>query len=158
MITPRRCWPVLLLGAGLLLGCAGQPPETLGVAAGRLAPCPTTPNCVSSQYDAELAPLPLALAPADAWPLIRAEVASMPRTRVVTVNDNYLHAEARSRIFGFVDDLELLLQADPGQLQLRSASRLGYSDLGVNRRRVDDLARRLIDAGVVVPAAASAAP
>ena len=58
-----------------------------------------------------------------------------PRTAVVTVTDRYLHAEARSLLFRFTDDLEFLLQPDVGRIDVRSASRVGHSDLGVNKAR-----------------------
>jgi uncharacterized protein (DUF1499 family) len=61
----------------------------------------------------------------------------------------YLHAEVKSRVFRFVDDLELLLDPASGVVGIRSASRVGYSDLGVNRRRVETLRQQLIQAGVI---------
>lgn len=73
----------------------------------------------------------------------------MPRTDVVTATDAYLHAECRSPILGFVDDLELSLRPREAQIQVRSASRVGYSDFGVNRRRVEDLRKRLRAAGLI---------
>jgi uncharacterized protein (DUF1499 family) len=72
----------------------------------------------------------------------------MRRVRVVTATDSYVHAEERSRLLRFVDDLELLL-AEDGELLVRSASRVGNSDLGVNRRRVERLRRLLRDAGLL---------
>jgi uncharacterized protein (DUF1499 family) len=128
--------------AGLGLGCAGPPPAVLGVADGRLAPCPGRPNCVSSEAqdpDQRVAPLPLGRDPIEGWQRIRAAVANLPRTRIVTESADYLHAESRSALFGFVDDLELRRDPDAGVAHVRSASRLGYSDLGVNRRRVESL-------------------
>ena len=126
--------------AGLGLGCAGAAPSALGVADGRLAPCPERPNCVSSEArkpDQRVAPLPLGSDPALGWERLRAAVAGLPRTRIVTGSADYLHAESRSALFGFVDDLELRRDPDAGVAHVRSASRLGYSDLGVNRRRVE---------------------
>lgn len=79
---------------------------------------------------------------------IRAVVESMPRTTVVEQRGAYLHAEARSLVFRFVDDLEVLL-TDDHELVVRSASRLGRSDLGVNARRVQALRERLEEAGLV---------
>ena len=68
----------------------------------------------------------------------------MPRTRVVTESDRYLHAEVRSKIFRFVDDLEILIMPD-WELVVRSASRIGQGDMGVNVARVEEL-RRLLEA------------
>ncbi len=78
---------------------------------------------------------------------IRTVVESMPRTTVVEQRGAYLHAEARTLVFRFVDDLELLLTDD--ELVVRSASRVGRSDLGVNARRVEALRERLEEAGLV---------
>jgi uncharacterized protein (DUF1499 family) len=78
-------------------------------------------------------------------------VSSLPRTTIVDDSGQYLHAECRSAVFRFVDDLELHLRPDEGAIAVRSASRLGYSDFGVNRGRVETLRRKLVSAGVVKP-------
>ncbi len=70
---------------------------------------------------------------------LRRIIESMPRTRIVAANNTALHADFRSRIFRFVDDVDLRL--DGRVVQIRSASRTGYSDLGVNRARVEDIRR-----------------
>lgn len=151
----------LLAGVGLAalvamapLGCAGRRPTALGPLDGRLAPCPSSPNCVSSDApDAAHAVAPFALAvPAErAWAAARDAVAGLPRTRIVADADGYLHAECRSALLGFVDDLELQLRPSGAQIAVRSASRVGYSDLGVNRRRVDGLRAALAARGVIRP-------
>jgi uncharacterized protein (DUF1499 family) len=117
-----------------------------------LAPCPASPNCVSSdaadathKVDAYL----LAAAPDDAWRALREEVARMPRTKLREATADHLHAECRSAWLGFVDDLELRLRASENLIAVRSASRVGYSDLGVNRRRVERLREALRRRGVV---------
>jgi uncharacterized protein (DUF1499 family) len=119
-----------------------------------LAPCPSSPNCVSSLAsvnDAEhaVAPLVLIVPAADAWPLVRETAMAMPRTRLVSENEGYLHAEVTSRIFRFVDDLELVLNAAEGRVDVRSASRTGYGDMGVNRKRVEQLRLQLQQQGVI---------
>jgi len=129
-----------------LFGCAGRPPATLGLDGARLAACPPSPNCVSSDAGDPAQRVPafaLAEPAAEAWRAALAAVASLPRTRVVTATGSYLHAECRSALLGFVDDLELALRASEGTIAVRSASRLGYGDLGVNRRRVERLRARL---------------
>ncbi len=78
-------------------------------------------------------------------------MASLPRVRIVEQTPRYLHAEARSRVFGFVDDLEFELHPDARRIGVRSAARAGYWDFGVNRRRVERLRRRLARAGMVTP-------
>ncbi len=137
---------------GLLLSCAGRRPETLGVHDARLAPCPARPNCVCSD-DAHaphhVAPFELRTSPEEAWPAIESVVADLPRTTIVSRDERYLHAESEGALLGFVDDLELHLRPERDQVAVRSASRLGYSDLGVNRRRVEELRRRLRDRGVI---------
>jgi uncharacterized protein (DUF1499 family) len=86
---------------------------------------------------------------ARAWPALRAAVAALPRTRIVEETTGYLHAECRSALLGFVDDLELELRAAEGRVAVRSASRSGWSDLGVNRRRVEGLRAALRQQGVL---------
>ena len=76
---------------------------------------------------------------AEAWRAARGTVVDLPRTKIITDTENYLHAECSSAFFGFVDDLELHLRAAEGLIAIRSAARLGYSDLGVNRKRVEQL-------------------
>ena len=81
--------------------------------------------------------------------MIRRAVADFPRTKVINETDDYLHAECSSAFFGFVDDLELHLLRSQRLIAVRSASRLGYSDFGVNRRRVENLRAELIKRGVI---------
>jgi uncharacterized protein (DUF1499 family) len=125
---------------------------TPGTASRSLAPCPASPNCVSSEASDPrhaVAPWVLRVPAADAWPAIGEAVAAMPRTRIVRSRDGVLHAEATSRIFRFVDDLELVLAPDGRRVDVRSASRVGWSDLGVNRRRVEQLRATLQARGLV---------
>ena len=79
---------------------------------------------------------------------MRDAVAAMPRTRIVEERPGYLHAECTSRIFRFVDDLELLRSETGDRVDVRSASRVGYGDWGVNRARVESLREALVAAGV----------
>ena len=127
----------------LSAACAGTAPR-LGVSDGRLAPCPSSPNCVSSRSaDARhrVEPLSLAGNVDAAWLALKEQVAALPRTRIVEQSPLYVRAECRSALFGFVDDLELLLDRDAARVQVRSASRAGYGDMGVNRRRIEELRR-----------------
>ncbi len=147
----REPWPALVLVLALLAGCSGTRPAHLGVSQGRLAPCPATPNCVSSDATGEHAaePFRLTVDPGRAWRNARDAVAALPRTRIVSETPDYLHAECRSAVLGFVDDLELHLRPGAGVIAVRSASRVGYSDLGVNRRRVEALGESLARQGVI---------
>ncbi len=122
------------------------PRHTPGVRNGRLAPCPERPNCVSSQTTSErhrIDPLPLTGGPEDAIGRLARVVQSMPRARVVARSANYLHAAFASRLLGFVDDVEFLVDEAEGVVHVRSASRLGYSDLGKNRERVEAIRAQL---------------
>jgi uncharacterized protein (DUF1499 family) len=114
-------------------------PDNLGVTNGRLAPCRRTPNCVCSQADPADREHYIAAIPfrGDAMAAVRKAVAAMPRTTVVVENDNYLYAEFRSRLLGYVDDVEFFF--DGSAIQVRSASRLGRRDFGVNRKRIEKL-------------------
>jgi uncharacterized protein (DUF1499 family) len=130
-----------------LFACAGPVPEGLGVHDGQLAACPTSPNCVSSgAEDSQHAIRPIEFPgdPSDAWRAARAAVTALPRTKIVYEANGYLHAESRSALFRFVDDFELQLRAEERTIAVRSASRVGFSDMGVNRDRVERL-RSLFD-------------
>ena len=123
-------------------------PDNLGVKDGRLAPPKTTPNCVSSQADpadAEhyIAPIAYKADAAAAMAAARKAVESMEGATVIRQDGNYLYAEYRTKIMKYVDDLELLYDAGAGVFHVRSASRLGRRDFGVNRARVESLRRRL---------------
>ena len=135
-----------------LFSFAGVRPGNLGVRAGRLSPCPCSPNCVSSDADDSAHNVPvfaLALPGAAGWQAVKQAVLQLPRTTPVDDTDDYLHAECRSTFFGFVDDLELCLRADGKSIAVRSAARLGYSDLGVNRKRVEVLREVLRERGII---------
>lgn len=135
-----------------LFACAGSRPNTLGVKDSRLATCPGSPNCVSSDDDDAGHTIPAfqLILPADeAWRAVQAVVAKLPRSRIITVTEDYLYAECSSAFLGFVDDLELHLRPAQNVIAIRSAARFGYSDLGVNRRRVQELRSLLAQQGVV---------
>jgi uncharacterized protein (DUF1499 family) len=92
--------------------------------------------------------------PEQVWPAVRAAVLSLPRTQIVAESGDYLHAECSSAVFGFVDDLELHLRPQGGLIAVRSASRLGYRDFGVNRKRVEKL-RAVLAAQCIVQGSAA---
>ena len=121
---------------------AGTPPDTLGLRDGALAPCPDRPNCVSSRAtDARHAVAPLGIRgdATAAWRRLAAAIGGMPGARVVRDDGAYLHAEFSSATLGFVDDVELALDAAARVIHVRSAARLGRYDFGVNRARVEAL-------------------
>jgi len=114
-----------------------------------LAPCPSSPNCVSSAATDpghRVEPLAFVGRPDVALGRLRDTIAAMPRARVTSSTDWSLHAEFTSRLFRFVDDVDCVLDVAASVIHIRSASRTGYSDLGVNRKRVEqiraDFARR----------------
>jgi uncharacterized protein (DUF1499 family) len=126
----------------LLTGCEGEPPAHLGVKDGQLAPCPDSPNCVSSQSTDEnhtIAPLMYSGSPDSARLHLKTLIQSQSHTKLVSENNGYLHVEFKIRLFGFVDDVEFYFDEDNKVVHVRSASRLGYWDLGVNRRRVEKI-------------------
>ena len=121
---------------------AGSRPDNLGVREGHLAPCPSSPNCVSSySQDAEhgIAPLTYNSSPEEAMANLTNVINSLERTNIVEETDNYLYAEFTSKLMGFVDDVEFYLDPEANVIQVRSASRLGESDLGVNRQRIETI-------------------
>jgi uncharacterized protein (DUF1499 family) len=143
---------LLILCLMPIFSCAGRRPANLGVTPSGLAPCPSSPNCVSSEAtDAahHVAPFALAVSAPDGWQAARVAIAALPRTRIVTATSDYLHAECSSAVFGFVDDLEVHLRPAQGVIAVRSASRIGYGDLGVNRRRVERIRSVLAQSGIV---------
>src|SRR3972149_4280557 len=134
------------VGMGLF---SGSRPENLGAGDARLAPCKRTPNCVSSQADVDkdaghyIAPIRITGSARGVWAALRSLLQTMPRVSVVRDKENYLYAEFASRTMGFVDDVEFLLDEKAGVIHVRSASRLGRSDFGVNRDRIETIRSRL---------------
>jgi len=130
-----------------ILGCAGKRPDNLGASGGVLAACPGSPNCVSSQAaDAKhrIAPLDFKGDPDRAFDLLKRVLAQRRDTTVVQDAPGYLRVELRTLLF--VDDAEFLLDRAHGAIQVRSASRLGYSDLGKNRSRLEDIRSQFVAA------------
>jgi len=126
----------LLLG----LSAAAGPAD----ASDRLSPCPASPNCVSSQAADQrrrVAPLAYGDSPTRARQRLLAILNRAPRVRMSAVEEDYIHAEFRSRVFRFVDDMEFYFVPDSKVVHVRSASRVGYYDFGANRRRVEEIRR-----------------
>lgn len=125
---------------------AGTKPTNIGIESGKLTPCPTSPNCVSSQsQDAEhkIDPLTYKSSPQEAMANLKTTIENMEKTKIITETDNYLYAEFTSKLMGFVDDVEFFLDESANVIQIRSASRLGESDLGVNRQRIETIRGKL---------------
>jgi len=131
---------------------AGPVPEKGVPVTERLAACPDKPNCISSRSrDTKhaVAPMRLKEGTVGGWALIREVVSGLPRCTIVKATDHYLHAACKSRLFGFTDDLEMRLDPAAGIVDIRSAARSGYSDFGVNRKRVEGL-RNLLKARALI--------
>jgi uncharacterized protein (DUF1499 family) len=126
---------------------AGKRPTNLGVTDGRLAPPKKSPNCVSSQADPSdaehyIAPLKFSGSPDEAIAALRKIVEGAERTLVLKHEGAYLYAEYQSKLMGFVDDVEFYASAKDGVIHVRSASRLGRRDFGVNRQRIESIRAR----------------
>ncbi len=115
----------------MLFHLVGPVPADLGISNGALRTCQTTAHCASQTWESSN--------PTADFNRLSSLVRESPRTIVVDQSETYLHAEASSALFGFVDDLELFADSEKGQIQARSESRLGDSDLGVNATRLAEL-------------------
>jgi uncharacterized protein (DUF1499 family) len=127
---------------------AGKRPDYLGVKDGKLPRPKRTPNNVSSQAeptDAEhsIAPIRFKGSAVEAMAAVRKAVDGSERATVVRHEGNYLYAEFRSKLLGFVDDVEFTYDEKAGVIHVRSASRLGRRDFGVNRARVEALRAKI---------------
>lgn len=121
---------------------SGVRPAGLGVHDGRLKPAPSTPNAVSSQATDEahrIAPLSYRGTAEQAMKSLKALIERTPRASIVEARPDYLYVEFTSALLGFVDDVEFYFPPSAPIIDVRSASRIGYSDLGVNRKRIEAL-------------------
>lgn len=139
LTTPLILVAVILFS---LAACSSKAPSTLGVQDGLFAPCPDTTNCVSSQAtDAKHTIPPIAAHGGVDKVMVDLgnAIESMFGAKVVTVEGPYLHAIYTSRVMRFVDDLECYYDENKGVIEIRSASRIGYTDFNANRSRVEEL-------------------
>ena len=115
-------------------------PRTLG-------PCPSSPNCVSTQASDEghaIAPFRYRKSRAEAKEALKDVIRSLPRTKLVEEDESYLHYEFTSLLIRFVDDVEFLFDDEAKTIHFRSASRTGYGDMGVNRKRMEQVRTLLV--------------
>ena len=115
-------------------------PRTLG-------PCPSSPNCVSTRPTDKghaIAPFRYRKSRAEAKEALKEVIRSLPRTKLVEEDETYLHYEFTSLLLRFVDDVEFLFDDEAKTIHFRSASRTGYGDLGVNRKRMEQM-RTLVE-------------
>jgi uncharacterized protein (DUF1499 family) len=140
--------------AGRLGALRGHPPADLGVREGRLKPPARTPNSVSSQADlypqhplreyARIAALPASGGAAASIARVRAVVEAMPGSTVVEQRDDYLYAQFETPTLRFVDDVEFWYDPAAQAVAVRSASRIGRKDFGVNRQRIEAIRAQLL--------------
>jgi len=123
-----------------VLSCASNPPK-VQLVDGRLRPCPSRPNCVSSESDStssRIEPLSFQGRPEKAWGGLKETIREMGG-EILEEHDGYLWATFTTKLLRFVDDVEFRMVSTDGIIHVRSGSRVGYSDLGVNRRRMEKL-------------------
>ena len=144
----KRRYLLMLALTIVLTACStNQNPKT-GAVNHRLSPCPESPNCVSSlskEKSHYVEPLTYNTPVEEAREKLVSVIQSMKRSEIVTVDNNYLHATFKSSLFGFADDVELSFDDGRKIIDVRSASRTGYYDLGVNRRRVEEIRKRFVN-------------
>ena len=130
---------------------AGDTPDNLGVRDGSLVACPESPNCVVTQDADEahkIAPIAYQTDLDTARETLLKVLGVVPRTEIIEQGDNYIRAQSTSRLMGFIDDLEFYFPEDKKVIEMRSASRMGESDLGVNRRRLEQIRLAMADLNI----------
>lgn len=135
---------ILTLSLLLLVGCASATKKQTGIIEGRFYPCPTSPNCVSSMAPKEDSHYIEPIVYNDitrnlAMEKITVILKELKNTSIVEEGDEYIHAEVRSSFFKFIDDLEFYFPKDKNIIHVRSLARTGYSDFGVNRKRMEKI-------------------
>jgi uncharacterized protein (DUF1499 family) len=151
----RACLALFALATALhLAGCSDMPKQNVDHATmTELASCPSSPNCVCSCDTDEshgIAPITIAGDPDAAWQALKGILEDTSRIEITASGERYIHAVATTRILRFKDDIEFLLDRETGRIEMRSASRVGYSDFGTNRRRMEDLRERMVEAGASI--------
>ncbi|MGD0275972.1 MAG: DUF1499 domain-containing protein [Syntrophales bacterium] len=126
----------------MVAGCSVGRSGHIGVHEGKLSQCPESPNCVASQsQDVKhyINPIPYKGDREQARKRMVSIIQGMKRAKIVALKDDYIHAEFTSAIFRFVDDVEIYFDDGSKTIHMRSASRIGYSDFGVNRKRLENI-------------------
>ena len=132
----------------ILTACSTNQTSEMNATNDRLSPCPESPNCVSSLSEDKshyVGPLTYKATLEEAREKLISIINSMKRSEIVTAEMNYIHATFKSGFFRFVDDVEFSFDDQKKIINVRSASRTGYSDLGVNRKRVEEIRRRFVN-------------
>jgi len=141
---------MLTLSLLLFVGCTTAIKKETGVIEGKFYPCPTSPNCVSSMAPKEdshyIEPIVYNDITRDfAVEKITVILKELKNTSIVEESDEYIHAEVRSPFFKFVDDVEFYFPKDKNIIHVRSLARTGYSDFGVNRKRMEKIRVRFYE-------------
>ena len=127
--------------------CAGV--ENIGMMEGKLAPCPDSPNCVSTQSEEKghaMKPLPFLQTREASREKILSILKDMKRTEIVKLTESYIHVECRTALLHFTDDVAFFLDDTTRVVHFRSASRVGYYDFGLNRRRMKRISEKYLEA------------
>ncbi|MCX5834219.1 MAG: DUF1499 domain-containing protein [Deltaproteobacteria bacterium] len=135
------------LGIFSLAGCTSPGAVGIGVLDGKLNPCPASPNCVSSQSPGGrhgMEAIPYTMSGNEAKGRLRNIIKGMEGSSIVSEKDDYIHAEYCSALFRFVDDVEFYLDDTRKLIHFRSASRVGYYDFGVNRKRMEAIREKFL--------------
>ena len=133
----------------IISSASGSGAEVLGVLEEKLAPCPDSPNCVSTQSKSKrhaMEPLPYLKTREASRERILSILKGMKRMQIVKLTESYIHVEFRTALWGFVDDVAFWLDDEERVVHFRSASRAGYYDFGLNRRRMKEISVRYLQA------------
>ena len=139
MLCKAICFSIIII---VYLQCSGTRPSHVAEGHGKLAPCPETPNCVSTKAVDEIhrmLPLTYSTDTKTAMRVLKQVIRSMKRTEIIAETENYLYAEFTSAFWRFGDDVEFSFDEANKLIHFRSASRLGKGDLGVNRKRMEEI-------------------
>ncbi len=150
LLTTSPAPAQIAMGGKSFFSFSGKRPTNLGVKDSKLAVCPGTPNCVNSQAPAAdsehfIAPIVYKTTSEQAMANLKNVIQNMARTEIITERPDYLYVEFTSALMGFVDDVEFYLDRGANTIQVRSASRLGESDLGVNRKRIEAVRAKFLE-------------
>lgn len=140
-----------------LSACSGTRPSDIGITNGKLLPCPESPNCVNSQSNNTVHAIKAIhfkrpITQTEAILAVKEALLALPKVEIITETETYLYAEATSKVMRFVDDVEFLFPNEEfiQEVHMRSASRTGYSDFDVNRKRIESVRAILIENGLAV--------
>ena len=137
---------VLICSLAFLPACSGTRPVNLGVNDGKLLGCPSSPNCVSSfasDNKHQIDPINFSGSSKDQVKILKTILNDFKNANIISESENYIHAEFSSNLFKFVDDVEFFIDEKSKTMHFRSASRLGYGDFGVNRKRIETIKTKL---------------